>query len=690
MLQAALGEAEGGIWTPGSVTLTVRDALNPSNDNIVLAFHELAGHPVFSTLTDAEKQMMLRAFSKVAVPEGAGVIVPPGADPAQVTAEEALVERASRTLAAEGFTPSRARGLAQAFVRFLKAMYYRVALAIQSAVLGEQHISVDLAQAYFENRMRQFLAGDPSPMSFVSFLGGPRLTLDRERELFDSELIPAEFNYDTGEMEYREVLPETMAALRFNQRVSNLSGGSNGQRPFTAKRLPQGAQRALTEGSFAAAAEVARGVHQAAENAGETAPRTRDERAAIAKRLKAEEELRLEAWAKENGRWLDEGEFTAKWQRDGSIEGGEHQVFEEGGRWYKRNAAALHGTWLEYFHRLTLHNTLFPESAYRFEGFMRYNGELWAVTSQPDIQAVRGATRAEVRAAMEKLGFYPFSSHHPNDYYNADSGIVVQDLHDENAVVTRSGEIAAIDPIPYVPDKLDFQKGGMLFGQPMSNEIRYSMRGDASTAYVRTSDPHLISRDLNSPAKVEEDVAAYNALDEMHRTAYRAFESIRPGLFTFEEFVSVFTGSDTLASEKIKARNEELVANGHRPVDVTLKPQDLLAESSQMQAADKAYRYGWNLREFWSRKRKEAERFLKTAKDRLDRSNSRLAELMRRYTEMDLQFANASIFSGSRLFIFHLAGAEKRVGAAHGKNVDDRMGVQKLPNRGSQQQTDQR
>ena len=137
---------------------------------------------------------------------------------------------------------------------------------------------------------------------------------------------------------------------------------------------------------------------------------------------------------------------------------------------FKRTDAFLHGNWLEYIYRIALHNALFPETRLEFRGLMDVpqdqglggSGGLYSVVSQTAIRAVRGATRAEVEAEMEKRGFSRYAS---EDYYNPDTGIVVQDLHDENVVISPRGSVVVFDPIPVMAKMADFANGGMLQGR---------------------------------------------------------------------------------------------------------------------------------------------------------------------------------------------------------------------------------
>jgi hypothetical protein len=423
---------EGGNWSPAGVVLTFADLTNPSHDNLVLTLHEIAGHPVFNDLSDAQKQMMFRAFDRVANPDGFTPKIADGANTRQVRAEEVLVERSSRALEAEGFDPATAASIAQRVVRLVKEIYLRAALAIQRGLLGADHVSPELAQAFFENRMRQFLAGDPAPMSFLSFIGGPKLTTDQRGGTFNpvggEGALPGFVNYDRGGLDIRAVDAGTMAGLRFNQAVA---------------------------------------------------------------------------------------------------------------------------------------------------------------------------------------------------------------------------------------------------------EVRFSDRDqEPSLAFVRVTDPHVIARDYNSPSTLAVDVAAYNVLHDAHQAAFRVFEAAglsKPG-YSFEQFLRDFTDADGPATEKIQARNEALEKTAKlgglswKPVDPTLRPNDLKSDANKLQAADTGYRYLWGLREHWTQRRRTDETFLRTAGDVLSHNNAGLAELARNYTDMSLQFANSKT-ELARLHAAFLGDLKNSTEAAHKRGV---------------------
>jgi hypothetical protein len=80
----------------------------------------------------------------------------------------------------------------------------------------------------------------------------------------------------------------------------------------------------------------------------------------------------LRRWVEAHGVGVDERSFRQNWEAQGKLGGAEHQVYhdEDKGRWFKR---LFHGvndsTLIDYFGRMRLHSVLFPETAYRLEGF---------------------------------------------------------------------------------------------------------------------------------------------------------------------------------------------------------------------------------------------------------------------------------------------------------------------------------
>jgi hypothetical protein len=198
------------------------------------------------------------------------------------------------------------------------------------------------------------------------------------------------------------------------------------------ERLSQSAERANGQENLAAALDVCRGVHRTNPAISPSVNRSYLEAGTTEESIKRFEAAALFEWALRADLLLDADEFTNRWVLAGCLEGGEHQVFSEKGIAYKRNNLAFHVSYLEYFERLFLHNWLFPDTMYWFEGLMLViesddePPQLRPVVSQIALQAVRGATREEVAAEMLRLGF------------------------DQNVLVDDTGDLLIFDPVIYL------------------------------------------------------------------------------------------------------------------------------------------------------------------------------------------------------------------------------------------------
>jgi len=100
----------------------------------------------------------------------------------------------------------------------------RSVMAVQEALLGGSNPA--LAEAYFRSRVQSFLAGPSGrAMSAVDFMGGPRLTDAQRADLYtpaDGSAIGVRWNPAEGRMEYPELLPENVEAMRLNMRNPKL------------------------------------------------------------------------------------------------------------------------------------------------------------------------------------------------------------------------------------------------------------------------------------------------------------------------------------------------------------------------------------------------------------------------------------------------------------------------------------
>lgn len=228
---------------------------------------------------------------------------------------------------------------------------------------------------------------------------------------------------------------------------------------YLPERIPPAAIRACQEALVQAAEAIARRCHeavrpdQAREYTNATSVRERNEgRNRLNNLIRPQEERALRHWATENGLMLDSEAFDRQWREQGERGEAEHRLYfdQTTQRWFKSNNLSNYGNWLAYFQAIQLHNWIFPVARLKLEGFVNEGIYLRPVVSQPHIPAVRGATQHEVDAIMQRLGFEPIRARNAArqfDYLSNSLGIEVNDLHDENALVTEAGEVVVIDPV---------------------------------------------------------------------------------------------------------------------------------------------------------------------------------------------------------------------------------------------------
>ena len=170
----------------------------------------------------------------------------------------------------------------------------------------------------------------------------------------------------------------------------------------------------------------------------------------------------LRAWAEESGLVIDEECFFQRWEAQGKRGGAEHQVYydEPCGRWFKRLYHGVnHSTLGDYLIRMRLHAVLFPETAYRLEGFTlnAKSKELAPIVSQPHVEVDTTqplVSKAETQDLLAAMGFAPVLLKHEGAlddgyfaYLHPITGILAHDLHDENVVrLPEAAGLAVIDP----------------------------------------------------------------------------------------------------------------------------------------------------------------------------------------------------------------------------------------------------
>lgn len=170
----------------------------------------------------------------------------------------------------------------------------------------------------------------------------------------------------------------------------------------------------------------------------------------------------LRRWVEASGPLFDERAFVTAWESQGRRGGAEHHVYHDQilGRWFKRLYHGVnHATLGDYFVRMRMHAALFPETAYRLEGFTinAKSKTLAPVVSQPHVVVDTSrppVSKPETDALLADMGFAPVQLFHNGirddgyfAYLHPLSGILAHDLHDENVVrVSGTDELAVIDP----------------------------------------------------------------------------------------------------------------------------------------------------------------------------------------------------------------------------------------------------
>lgn len=123
-------------------------------------------------------------------------------------------------------------------------------------------------------------------------------------------------------------------------------------------------------------------------------------------------------------------------------EGGEANVYDHG-------ATLVKTIGLDYFiqpilalDRISLHNTYFPETLLTVLGFGRNkDGEFKIIVEQPFIEGEH-VSDAEIAEFMSLIGF---TLRNPKNWTYSTPNIYLSDMHDENVIRSKSGNLFVID-----------------------------------------------------------------------------------------------------------------------------------------------------------------------------------------------------------------------------------------------------
>lgn len=151
----------------------------------------------------------------------------------------------------------------------------------------------------------------------------------------------------------------------------------------------------------------------------------------------------IESWAKRVGVWFCNTDKILSDSFGSEIsEGGEAKVYDNG-------VTLVKSIGLDYFilplyalDRISLHNAYFPETTMQVIGFGRNSfNEFKIIVEQPFIEGL-ALTEEEITNFVRKLGFELKNS---KNWTYATPEIYLSDMHDENLIKSRNGNIFVID-----------------------------------------------------------------------------------------------------------------------------------------------------------------------------------------------------------------------------------------------------
>ena len=159
-------------------------------------------------------------------------------------------------------------------------------------------------------------------------------------------------------------------------------------------------------------------------------------------RGKAQESI-IERWAHKVGCWYDEAEKKLTDELGEQIaEGGEAHVFKSGGNLIKAIGLDYYIQPILALDRISLHNAFFPETKMTVMGFGRFcDGHFQIIVEQPHIQGSQ-MSEADISLFAQKLGFKLIN---PKNWTYATPEIYLSDLHDENVIRSKYGNIFVVD-----------------------------------------------------------------------------------------------------------------------------------------------------------------------------------------------------------------------------------------------------
>ncbi len=110
------------------------------------------------------------------------------------------------------------------------------------------------------------------------------------------------------------------------------------------------------------------------------------------------------------------------------------------------NLSFYAGSMADYFDNLLLHNYFFAATAYELVGFTQQENEIRPVVKQRFVEKTQDTDLHQVKKWLADNGFANTKN---DDYHNAELGIILEDLHEDN-VYTMDGILYFVDTVFYI------------------------------------------------------------------------------------------------------------------------------------------------------------------------------------------------------------------------------------------------
>ena len=224
----------------------------------------------------------------------------------------------------------------------------------------------------------------------------------------------------------------------------------------------------------------------------------------------------LEQHAKDEGLFISPEDFKKEFGDKPDNHGVESDVYlsKDGKSVYKVNNGLHHGNWNEFFNRIKAHNEYFPDTKYEISGYTKKDGSLAIILKQPHINIERSATPEEIKSDLEKRGF---EYHGENDVRDNDNGVILRDLHKENAVINDAGNVTYIDPL------IQFTKDSKFLKENLPVEKENVDKENVTTSTTgKEIEPHP---EVNTDF---ETVAKELKLTDLQKRIYQELKDVKP------------------------------------------------------------------------------------------------------------------------------------------------------------------